>query len=336
VKKLKKKLTTAARHYYLLVFLLQFVAFSWLFLAAKHQPAIWGLGLIAYTLGLRHAFDADHIAAIDNTVRKLVNQRHEAAGTGFFFSLGHSTVVFLLVIIVNCSMKLFKHHLPFLQDVGNRIGGLVSGSFLLLLAFANLAILINLYQTAKKSAANSEMDPELNQLLANRGFLTHFLMPLLNLVKKSWQMYPIGFLFGLGFDTATEIALLAIAASSNQTLIGWNNLVFPLMFAAGMNLMDTTDSIMITSAYRWAFSSPSRKVYYNLTVTLVSVIAAFLIGSIELMQVAISFIKKDDLKFSWLANLNLNQLGIGLTFCLLAIWFLTYLNWQHHNAKSSF
>jgi high-affinity nickel-transport protein len=333
---LKRKLTTAARHYYLLVFLLQLVAFSWLFFAAKQQPAIWGLGLIAYTLGLRHAFDADHIAAIDNTVRKLVNQRQEAAGTGFFFSLGHSTVVFLLVIIVNCSMKLFKNNLPFLQDVGNRIGGLVSGSFLLLLAFANLVILINLYQTAKKSAINSETDPKLNQLLAKRGFLTRFLMPLLNLVKKSWQMYPIGFLFGLGFDTATEIALLAIAASSNQTLIGWNNLVFPLMFAAGMNLMDTTDSIMITSAYRWAFSSPSRKVYYNLTVTLVSVIAAFLIGSIELMQVAISFIKQGDLKFSWLANLNLNQLGIDLSFCLLAIWLFSYLKWQHHNAKSSF
>ncbi|MFT8457761.1 MAG: HoxN/HupN/NixA family nickel/cobalt transporter [Liquorilactobacillus ghanensis] len=331
---MRKKLTTINFRYYFFVLILQSFALGWLFLIAKQHTAVWGLGLIAYTLGLRHAFDADHIAAIDNTVRKLINQQQEAAGTGFYFSLGHSTVVFLLVVAVNFSLKLFKTDLPFLEKTGNLIGGTVSGIFLLLLAFANVVILSNLFQIARRKADHLLNDQKLNQLLAKRGFLVRILMPLLNLVKRSWQMYPIGFLFGLGFDTATEIALLAIAASSDQTLLGWNNLVFPVMFAAGMNLMDTTDSVMITSAYRWAFASPDRKIYYNLTVTLVSVVAAFSIGLIELLQVATSFIKQSRTKLNWLSNLNFNQLGIWLTLCLLAAWLLAYFKWQQQNKST--
>ena len=324
---MKKLIFTAALPYYLLSFLLHAIALLCLWLAASQQPTFWGLGLLAYTLGLRHAFDADHIAAIDNTVRKLVNQRQPATGVGFYFSLGHSTVVCLLILVVSISMPLVKQHLPILESLGGRIGGLVSGSFLLILAFANLLIFINLYRTTRQSATTTD------ELLQQRGFLTRILAPLLRLINHSWQMYPIGFLFGLGFDTATEIALIALSAGHAQTAVGWGVAAFPLLFAAGMNLMDTTDSVMMTGAYQWAFATPERKRHYNLTVTAISVIAAFMIGNIELLQVGVSLMKNASGMWLWLGNLEFGQVGYYLVALLLIVWAAAYLGWHRKTHK---
>ncbi|KRL05899.1 high-affinity nickel permease [Liquorilactobacillus oeni DSM 19972] len=303
-------------------------------MAARQNSAFWGLGLLSYTLGLRHAFDADHIAAIDNTVRKLVNQKRNAAGVGFYFSLGHSTIVIFLVLLVSFSVNVVKKQLPFLEKLGGKVGGIISGSFLLLLALANLVILINLYKTAKKVDFANLKENELDQMLGARGFLTRILAPLLKLINKSWQMYPIGFLFGLGFDTATEIALIALSAGNSQTAAGWRIIAFPLLFAAGMNLMDTTDSVMMTSAYRWAFATPVRKIYYNLTITSISVIAAFAIGSLELLQVAIAAAKKAGRTWSWLAELDFSQTGYFLVGIFLLLWILASVHYRYKTQSS--
>ena len=197
---------------------------------------------------------------------------------------------------------------------------------MLILAFANLLIFINLYRTTRQSATT------MDELLQKRGFLARILAPLLRLINHSWQMYPIGFLFGLGFDTATEIALIVLSAGHAQAA-GWSVAAFPLLFAAGMNLMDTTDSVMMTGAYQWAFSTPERKRHYNLTVTAISVIAAFIIGSIELLQVGVSLMKKASGMWLWLENLDFGQLGYYLVALLLIVWAVAYLGWHRKTHK---
>ncbi len=253
------------------------------FIAFHHYPVLLGTALLAYGFGLRHAVDADHIAAIDNVTRKLISQGQRPATVGLFFSLGHSTIVILASLALAATLSGFKTHLHFLQATGGVIGTLVSCGFLFAIAAMNgfiLAAICRQFRAVKAGAAY--VDDDLNTLLAGRGLLARLFRPLFRLVTQSWHMYPLGMLFGLGFDTATEIGLLGIAAAqSAQGLPVWAIMIFPALFTAGMSLVDTTDGILMLNAYGWAFIKPIRKLYYNLTITLVSVLVAVLIGSIE-------------------------------------------------------
>lgn len=326
---LKTKIIYGSAPYYLASLGIHLIGIALLFMAAAKHPSFWGLGLLAYSLGLRHAFDADHIAAIDNTVRKLIQQDKKSYGVGFYFSLGHSTVVFLMAILVSISVKWAKLKLPFLEIVGGRIGSLVSGSFLIAIAAFNFLVLISLYRSLKSMKDGSVDEDILNDILMSRGFLTRILKPFFKCINRSWQMYPVGFLFGLGFDTATEIALIALSASTAQSGIPTLGIIaLPVLFAAGMNLMDTTDSVMMSGAYTWAFDTPVRKAYYNLTVTTISVIAAFLIGAIELIQVATSMAHAQGGIWTWIQNIDFGWLGYGLVLTFLAMWLIAYGIWR--------
>ncbi|MBZ2405014.1 HoxN/HupN/NixA family nickel/cobalt transporter [Liquorilactobacillus hordei] len=326
---MKTKIIYGSAPYYLASLGIHLIGIALLFMAAAKHPSFWGLGLLAYSLGLRHAFDADHIAAIDNTVRKLIQQDKKSYGVGFYFSLGHSTVVFLMAILVSISVKWAKLKLPFLEIVGGRIGSLVSGSFLIAIAAFNFLVLISLYRSLKSMKDGSVDEDILNDILMSRGFLTRILKPFFKCINRSWQMYPVGFLFGLGFDTATEIALIALSASTAQSGIPTLGIIaLPVLFAAGMNLMDTTDSVMMSGAYTWAFDTPVRKAYYNLTVTTISVIAAFLIGAIELIQVATSMAHAQGGIWTWIQNIDFGWLGYGLVLTFLAMWLIAYGIWR--------
>lgn len=258
-------------------------AWAWAFIAFHHYPLLLGTALLAYSFGLRHAVDADHIAAIDNATRKLMSQGQRPATLGLFFSLGHSSIVVLASLILALGVGGFKTHLYFFRSTGAIIGTLVSSSFLFAIAAINGVILLALFRNFRAVRAGAACsDADLNTLLSGRGLLARLLRPLLRLVTQSWHMYPLGLLFGLGFDTATEIGLLGIAATqSAQGLPVWSILVFPALFTAGMSLIDTTDGLLMRNAYGWAFIKPIRKLYYNLTITLVSVAVAVLIGGIE-------------------------------------------------------
>ncbi|WEV57516.1 HoxN/HupN/NixA family nickel/cobalt transporter [Ligilactobacillus acidipiscis] len=326
---MKKRIFYESLPYYFASLALHLIGIALLAITALHNASFWGLGLLAYTLGLRHAFDADHIAAIDNTVRKLIQEKQKSVGVGFFFSLGHSTVVFLMALIVGLSVKFAKLKLPILQAIGGKIGSLVSGLFLLIIAVSNFLILFSLFSQLKDVRKGYIDEDKLNDLLTSRGFLSKLLGPLFKIVKHSWQMYPVGFLFGLGFDTATEIALIALSAgtaSANASI--WGIMSLPVLFAAGMNLMDTTDSVMMSGAYAWAFDTPIRKIYYNVIVTSVSVIAAFVIGSIELLQVISSGFSVRGKFWEWVQNIDFNWLGYGLILIFLIMWLIAYLGWR--------
>lgn len=326
---MKKKIIYGSSPYYSASLGLHLLGIILLFIVAAQHSSFWGLGLLAYSLGLRHAFDADHIAAIDNTVRKLVHQNKQSYGVGFYFSLGHSTVVFLMAIFVSITVKWAKIKLPFLEAIGGKVGSVVSGSFLILIAVFNLLILISLYRSLKTMKETALNEEQFNKILMARGFLSRILQPFFKCINHSWQMYPIGFLFGLGFDTATEIALIALSASTAQSGVHTIGIIaLPILFASGMNLMDTTDSVMMSGAYTWAFDTPVRKAYYNLTVTIISVLAAFLIGSIELIQVITSMAHTQGRIWSWIQKIDFSWLGYGLVIAFLVIWSIAYVIWR--------
>ncbi len=250
-------------------------------------PLLLGTCVIAYTFGLRHAVDADHIAAIDNVTRKLMQDGKRPASVGFFFSLGHSTVVVLASVAIAMAAAAIQKNFPGFRTIGGVIGTSISAGFLFLIAIVNLIVLRDVY-AAFKSVKNGGTynDDSLNELLDQRGLLGRFFRPAYKLIRKSWHMYPLGFLFGLGFDTATEIGLLGItAAEATKGLPVWTILLFPALFTAGMSLIDTTDGVLMLAAYGWAFVKPLRKLYYNVTITFVSVLAALLVGGIEAFSV---------------------------------------------------
>jgi high-affinity nickel-transport protein len=258
-------------------------AWVWALISFRHYPLLLGTALLAYGLGLRHAIDADHIAAIDNVTRKLMQEGQRPVGVGFFFSLGHSTVVVLASIAIAATALALNTKLAALRSVGGVIGTIVSATFLLVIAAMNLVILSTVYKTFHRARREGRyVDEDLNTLLAGGGLLARLLRPLFAMIRRSWHMYPLGLLFGLGFDTATEIGLLGIsAAEAARGMSIWNILVFPALFTAGMSLVDTTDSVLMLGAYGWAFQTPIRKLYYSLTITFVSVVAALLVGGIE-------------------------------------------------------
>jgi high-affinity nickel-transport protein len=249
----------------------------------RHYPVLLGTCFLAYSFGLRHAVDADHIAAIDNVTRKLMQQGKRPVGVGLFFSLGHSTIVFGLSAAVAITAVAIKDRFDSIENFGNIAGTLISALFLLAVAIMNIVILMALYRTFKKVRAGGVYDDEdLNLLLAKRGFFGRLFRGLFRLIDHGWQMYPVGVLFGLGFDTATEIGVLGIsAAEASKGLPIWSIMMFPALFTAGMALIDTTDSILMLGAYGWAFARPLRKLYYNITITSVSVLVALIVGGLE-------------------------------------------------------
>jgi high-affinity nickel-transport protein len=260
-------------------------AWLWALLALHHYPVLLGTALLAYTFGLRHAVDADHIAAIDNVTRKLMQEGKRPVAVGFFFSLGHSTVVFGLSVAIAVTSIMLKNRFDSFEAIGGIIGTSVSAFFLLAIAIANIFILISVYHTFQHVKRGGQfVDEDLNLTLAKRGFFGRIFRNLFRLIDDSWQMYPVGFLFGLGFDTATEVGLLGISATqATKGLPIWSILVFPTLFTAGMALVDSTDSVLMLGAYGWAFVKPIRKLYYNLTITVVSIVVALLIGGIEVL-----------------------------------------------------
>ena len=290
-----------------------------------------GLGALAYGLGLRHAFDADHISAIDDTTRFLLQKGRRPLAAGFYFSLGHSTIVLIMTAALTFAAKAVRSAMPSLQSYGAVIGASVSGLFLWLIGLLNLLVLIGIVRVWREMRRGAYRRQDLEDLLAQRGLTRRVLGGRLqNLISHSWQMYPVGMLFGLGFDTASEIALLAIAAgAASQAAPPLAVISLALLFASGMSLMDTSDGIFMVKAYGWAFTSPSRKIYYNLTTTSLSVVVALLIGTIELVQVISSALSLHGRLIDMLNGLNFETLGyliVGLFIfwwaCAAGLWKL--------------
>jgi nickel/cobalt transporter (NiCoT) family protein len=312
------------------VLLLHVLGFGLFLYYLPRNPALTGLATLAYTFGLRHAFDADHIAAIDNTTRKLLQDGERPLGTGFFFSLGHSTIVFSLTAGLAVAAGTVHSQLPSLQAYGSTIGASVSGTFLLLIGALNLLVLLEVVGVFRNMKRGQYDEQDLERALANQGFLSRFLLKRVgSRVDSSWKMYPLGVLFGLGFDTATEIALLAIAAGVATHHVPFLAVIsLPLIFAAGMSLMDTADGAFMSHAYGWAFSSPVRKVYYNISVTSLSVAVAWLVGAIELMQVLAAKLALHGGVWSLLASLDLGRLGYVVVGLFAATWLCSLTLWK--------
>jgi high-affinity nickel-transport protein len=259
------------------------LAWLWAFVQFRDQPILLGTASLAYTFGLRHAVDPDHIAAIDNVTRKLMQEGKRPISAGFFFALGHSTVVIIASLVVALSVGALEANFAWFKTVGGMIGTGVSAAFLLVIALINALILISVYRAFTALRRGERVTEEaLQELLSRRGFFSRILRSLFGLMTRSWHMYPLGFLFGLGFDTASEVGLLGISAAQGSAgLPTWSILVFPALFTAGMSLIDTTDGVLMVQTYGWAFIKPVRKLYYNLTMTLISIVVALLIGGVE-------------------------------------------------------
>ena len=311
--------------------LLHIAGWGLLLAVAAHQPTILALGGLAYTFGLRHAFDADHIAAIDNTTRKLLQDGKKPVGVGFFFSLGHSTVVFLVAAALGLAVKWIVDGVISnggqLRSVGGELSTIVSGGFLILIGVLNLLVLIDIIRVYRRLKAGGYDDNSLEIDLTAGGMMSRIFGRLFRVIKHSWQMYPIGFLFGLGFDTASEVAILAISAGAAAKGVPFMAVIaLPLIFAAGMSLMDTADGAFMAKAYSWAFTSPVRKVFYNLTMTSLSVFVALFVGVVELLQV---LIQKFDLKggfFSAVAGFDLvGRAGYFIVAAFVVVWVAALL-----------
>src|SRR5690348_11026739 len=292
-----------------------------------------GTGALAYTLGMRHAFDADHIAAIDNTTRKLVSEGKRPLSTGFWFSLGHSSVVFVLALLLNFGIRSLDEQVrnssSQLQYTTNIIGTMVSGVFLFLIAAINIVILAGIVRMFRDMRAGRYNDEQLEEQLNKRGLMNRFLGPLARRIDSPWKMYPIGFLFGLGFDTATEVALLVLAGTA---VIGglpfYAILSLPILFAAGMSLFDTADGCFMNFAYDWAFAKPVRKVYYNMTITGLSVFVAVFIGAIEILGLIAQNAHLDGSFWDFLAGFNINTAGFVIVGVFVVTWIVALAIWH--------
>ncbi|HET8606806.1 MAG TPA: HoxN/HupN/NixA family nickel/cobalt transporter [Gaiellaceae bacterium] len=301
---------------------------------ARSYPALAGLGALAYTFGLRHAFDADHIAAIDNSTRKLLQQGKRPVGTGFFFSLGHASIVFALTLGLAVAAGAVDASVPQLQSYGGVVGASVSGVFLWAIGILNLVVLLDVVRVFCDIRRGGLDEERLERRLHERGFMSRFgLGRLFRLVSKSWHMYPLGLLFGLGFDTATEVGLLAVAAG-----VATNHVPFlavlslPILFTAGMSMLDTADGAFMSHAYGWAFSNPVRKVYYNITVTSLSVFVALAIGTVELAQVLTARTGW----WPWLQRLDFGTLGYALVALFVATWLVSATIWKAARIEERF
>ncbi|WP_156688558.1 HoxN/HupN/NixA family nickel/cobalt transporter [Mycobacterium sp. Marseille-P9652] len=292
-----------------------------------------GIGLTAYTLGMRHAFDADHIAAIDNTTRKLMHDRQRPLAVGFFFSLGHSTVVFALAVLLATGVKTIvgpvEDDSSALHHYTGLIGTGVSGVFLYLIAILNIVILAGILRVFARLRRGDYNEAELERQLDNRGLINRVLGRFTRSITKSWHAYPVGLLFGLGFDTATEIALLVLAGTSAAAGLPWYAILcLPVLFAAGMCLLDTIDGSFMNFAYGWAFSNPVRKIYYNITITALSVAVALLIGTVELLGLLADQLGWRGAFWRWVTGLNLNAVGYAIVALFVLTWAVALLVWR--------
>ena len=309
---------------YLLLILSNIAAWIWAAVVFRDQPVLLGTALLAYGFGLRHAVDADHIAAIDNVTRKLMQEGKRPVSVGLFFALGHSAVVVVVAAAVAASATALQTRFESFKDVGGVVATVVSSTFLFVIAAINLTVLIGVWRTFRHvRAGGAYEEADLDILLNQRGLLSRLFRPMFRLITRSWHMLPLGILFGLGFDTATEISVLGISGTQAAHGISiWSILVFPALFAAGMTLVDTSDGILMLGAYNWAFVKPIRKLYYNLTITSVSVVVAIVIGSIESLgligaQLGLSGGFWDSVG---LLSGNFNTLGFIIIGLFLASW----------------
>jgi high-affinity nickel-transport protein len=312
---------------YIVLAIFNLAVWLWAIIAFRPYPLLLGTALLAYSLGLRHAVDADHIAAIDNVTRKLMQQGKRPVAVGFMFSLGHSTIVVLGTAAIAATALALQHRLDAVRQIGGIIGTLVSTFFLLGIGIVNLIVLRSIYQAfVRVRRGEPYVEEDFDMLLGNRGFLARLFRPIFGMIRNSWHMYPLGILFGLGFDTATEIGLLGIsAAEASKGLSLWSILVFPALFAAGMSLIDTTDNILMLGAYGWAFVKPIRKLYYNLTITFVSVAVAFAVGGIEALGLLAGQLHLKGKFWDLISRLNDNfgTLGYLIVGLFALSWFVS-------------
>jgi nickel/cobalt transporter (NiCoT) family protein len=293
----------------------------------------FGTGILAYTLGMRHAFDADHIAAIDNTTRKLVQDGKRPLSVGFFFSLGHSTIVFALALLLNFGIRALDQQVKNagsgLHNTTGVIGTTVSGTFLYLIALLNLAVLISIVKVFREMRRGAYDDQELEHQLGKRGLMNRILGPLARRVDTPWKIYPVGVLFGLGFDTASEVALLVLAGTAVVSgLPFYAILSLPILFAAGMCLLDTADGCFMNFAYDWAFARPVRKVYYNLTITGLSVFVAFFIGTTELLGLLGQEFNLSGGFWGFMSTFNINKAGFVIVGVFVLTWAVALSVWH--------
>ena len=302
------------------------------FLIGQQSILLAGLGVVAYVFGLRHGVDADHIVAIDNTTRKLLQEEKRPLTVGTWFSLGHSTVVVGMIVALILATQAVTEQIPALRSTGPTIGFAIAGVFLILLGLINVIIVLDIHRLfVRLKETGGKADPSaLEESLTKRGFLNRFFRSLFRMIREPWQMYPIGLLFGLGFDTASEVALIALSVGVGlaSPVPIWMVLILPFMFACGMVVVDTTDGIAMRMAYGWAFVNPVRKIYYNLTVTVVSVLMAFGVGGIEILQSLAFQFNLGGPFWGPLASLDFGTLGIGIIGFFAAAWVVSVAYWK--------
>ena len=316
---------------YVLLIAFNIAAWVWALVAFHDFPVLLGTAALAYSFGLRHAFDADHIAAIDNVTRKLMQEGRRPVAVGLFFSLGHSAIVVGLSVAIAVTATALQDRFDAFKSFGGVVGTLVSALFLFGIAIANVLVLISVYRTFRTVKNGGRfVEEDLDLALSKRGLLGRLFRRFFRMIERSWQMFPLGALFGLGFDTATEVGLLGIsAAEASQGLSIWSILVFPALFAAGMTLIDTTDSVLMLGAYGWAFVKPIRKLYYNLTITAVSVIIAVVVGGLETLNLIGDQLGLTDGGGFWGAigslNDNFGVLGFAIIGLFIVAWLVSYV-----------
>jgi nickel/cobalt transporter (NiCoT) family protein len=310
---------------YMLLLGFNLAAWCWAFAAFHRFPVLLGTAFLAYSFGLRHAVDADHIAAIDNVTRKLMQQGKRPVAVGLMFSLGHSTIVLVGSIAIAATALALQHRVDAVREIGEVIGTLVSALFLFGIALVNLIVLQSVCRSFMRVRRGEPyVEEDFDLLLGNRGFLSCLFRPLFNLIRSSWHMYPLGILFGLGFDTATEIGLLGIsAAEASKGLSLSSILVFPVLFAAGMSLIDSTDNVLMLGAYGWAFVKPIRKLYYNITITAVSVVVALAVGGVEALGLLVGQFHLTGGVWNLVGQLN-NHFGV-LGYGIIALFALSWI-----------
>jgi high-affinity nickel-transport protein len=314
---------------YAVLIVANLAAWAWALIAFHDHPVLLGTAFLAYSFGLRHAFDADHIAAIDNVTRKLMQEGKRPVSIGFFFSLGHSVMVVVLTVALVLMTAALQARFAAYKDVGSIVGTSVSALFLFAIAAANIVVLLQVYRAFRSVKQGGRLAADdIDQILLGRGLLGRIFRPVFRVIGRSWHMFGLGILFGLGFDTATEVGLLGISATqATQGMSLWSILVFPALFAAGMSLMDTTDSILMVGAYGWAFVKPIRKLYYNMTITFVSVVAALAVGGIEAFAlIGDKFgLEGGFWAFTGALSDNFGFLGYGIVAFFVLSWLVSFI-----------
>src|ERR1700724_1187068 len=313
---------------YAILIVANLAAWIWSFVAFADQPVLLGTAVLAYSLGLRHAIDPDHIAAIDNVTRKLMQEGKRPVAVGFFFALGHSTVVVLASLAVALTSSALSSKLTGYREIAGIVGTSASALFLFIIAVATLIVLLGVCRAfGRMRRGHGVTEEDVDALLQQRGWLARLFRPLFRFVSQSWHLYPIGLLFALGFETASEISLFGLSAQASHTVSSWSLLIFPALFAAGMTLVDTSDGVLMLGAYGWAYRNPMRKLFYNLTITSVSVLVAVVVGGVETLGLIADQFQLHGVFWNAISDLNGNfgALGYGILALFVVGWGLSFL-----------